>query len=212
MYATLDSKQHSLSRNFIRPNFKWTTEFNFSTIKNEILQLGTNNDDIYPGPWFLGETNVLRVGWPIGTFIGYEREGTWATKDAARLQHYNLKPGDMKWRDVNQDGKIDDDDIVRLGRAYPKYTMNLLNDFKIFNFDFKFDIRMVLGVNTVANFKHSTEDRQAIANSLATVKNAWTPQNENSNIAEVQILWFILSNTYRQLVGRRRFIRTWTKH
>ncbi|MBL7697009.1 MAG: TonB-dependent receptor [Chitinophagaceae bacterium] len=174
------------SRNFIDPNFKWTTEFNFSTIRNEILQLGANNDDIYPGPWFLGETNVLRVGWPIGTFIGYEREGVWGTKDAAEAARYNLKPGDLKWKDVNEDGKIDDADIVRLGRAYPKYTMNLLNDFKIYNFDFKFDIRAVFGVNTVANFKHSTEDRQAIANSLATVKNAWTPDNQDSKIAEVR--------------------------
>ncbi len=174
------------SRNFINKNFRWTTEFNFSTIRNEILRLGTNNDDIYPGPWFLGETNVLRVGWPIGTFIGYEREGTWGTKDAAEAARYNLKPGDLKWRDINEDGKIDDEDVTRLGRAYPKYVMNLVNDFKIGNFDFAFDIRMVLGVNTVANFKHSTEDRQAIANSLATVKDAWTPDNQNSNIAEIR--------------------------
>ena len=174
------------SRNYTGTDFKWTTEFNFSTIKNKILKLGANNDDIYPGPWFLGETNVLRVGWPIGTFIGYEREGTWETKDAALAATYNLKPGDLKWKDINADGKIDDEDVTRLGRAYPKYVMNLVNDFKIYNFDFAFDIRLVFGVNTVANFKHSTEDRQAIANSLATVKDAWTPENQNSNIAEVR--------------------------
>jgi TonB-linked SusC/RagA family outer membrane protein len=174
------------TRNFIRNNFSWTTEVNLAAIKNEILHLGANNDDIYPGPWFLGETNVLHVGWPIGTFIGYEREGVWGTKDAAEAARYNLKPGDVKWRDVNNDGKIDDDDIVRLGRAYPKFTANMVNDFKIGNFDFSFDIRLVLGVNTVANFKHSTEDRQAIANSLATVKDAWTPDNQDSHIAEVR--------------------------
>jgi TonB-linked SusC/RagA family outer membrane protein len=174
------------TRNFIRKNFTWTTEVNFATIRNEILHLGANNDDIYPGPWFLGETNVLRVGWPIGTFIGYEREGVWGTKDAAEAARYNLKPGDVKWRDVNNDGKIDDADIVRLGRAYPKLTANMVNDFKIGNFDFSFDIRLVMGVNTVANFKHSTEDRQAIANSLATVKGAWTPDNQDSHIAEVR--------------------------
>lgn len=174
------------SKNIDRQDLKWTTELNFTTIKNEILQLGTKNDDIYPGPWFLGETNVLRVGWPIGTFIGYVREGTWAQKDAAQAAQYNLKPGDLKWKDINNDGKIDDDDVTRLGRAYPKWTMNILNEFKFANFDFTFDIRFVMGVNTAANFKHSTEDRQAIANSLATVKSAWTPQNENSNIAEIR--------------------------
>jgi hypothetical protein len=51
-------------------NFTWSMDINFATNQNKILQLGTSNDDIYPGPWFLGETNILRVGWPIGTFLG----------------------------------------------------------------------------------------------------------------------------------------------
>jgi TonB-dependent starch-binding outer membrane protein SusC len=167
-------------------NFTWTTDINFAANRNKILQLGSSNDDIYPGPWFLGETNILRVGWPIGTFWGYERLGTWGTKDAAEAATYNLKPGDIRWKDQNNDGKIDDADNVRLGQAYPDYTLNISNTFNYKNFDFTFDIRIVGGVNTVANFKHSTEDRQAIANSLKTVLSAWTPENQNSNIAEIR--------------------------
>src|SRR5690606_27376646 len=91
------------TRNIDNPSFSWITEANFSTIRNKILQLGTSNDDIYPGPWFLGETNILRVGWPIGTFIGYIRDGVWSTKEAAEAAQYNLKPGDLKWRDINND-------------------------------------------------------------------------------------------------------------
>lgn len=164
----------------------WTTDINFTVNKNKILQLGVNNDDIYPGPWFLGQTNILRVGWPIGTFWGYVREGVWGTKEAAEAAKYNLKPGDIKWKDLNNDGKIDDADNTRLGQAYPKYTANLSNTINFKNFDFTFDIRFVGGVNTVSNFMHSTEDRQAIANSLATVLGAWTPENQNSHIAQVR--------------------------
>lgn len=167
-------------------NFTWAMDINFATNQNKILQLGTSNDDIYPGPWFLGETNILRVGWPIGTFWGYERLGTWSTKDAGDAAAYNLKPGDLKWKDQNSDGKIDDADNVRLGQAYPDYTLNISNTFNYRNFDFSFDIRIVGGVNTVANYKHSTEDRQAIANSLNTVLGAWTPENQDSHIAEVR--------------------------
>ncbi len=174
------------TQNVKSANLTWTTDLNFTANRNKILHLGTNNDDIYPGPWFLGQTNILRVGWPIGTFWGYEREGVWGSKDAAEAAKYNLRPGDIKWKDQNNDGKIDDADNVRLGQAYPKYTANLSNTFTFKNFDFTFDIRWVGGVNTVANFHHSTEDRQAIANSLATVMNAWTPQNQNSKIAEVR--------------------------
>lgn len=167
-------------------NLTWTADINFTLNKNKILQLGANNDDIYPGPWFLGQTNILRVGWPVGTFWGYIREGVWGTKEAAEAAKYNLKPGDIKWKDLNNDGKIDDADNTRLGQAYPKYTMNLSSTLNFRNFDFTFDLRYVGGVNTVANFKHSTQDRQAIANSLASVLTAWTPANQNSKIAEVR--------------------------
>lgn len=167
-------------------DFTWTTDINFAANRNKILQLGASNDDIYPGPWFLGETNILRVGWPIGTFWGYERLGTWSTKEASEAAVYNLKPGDLKWKDQNNDGKIDDADNVRLGQAYPDYTLNIGNTFNYKNFDFTFDIRIVGGVNTVANFKHSTEDRQAIANSLRTVLGAWTPESQDSYIAEIR--------------------------
>ncbi len=164
----------------------WSADAIFTLNRNKILHLGVNNDDIYPGPWFLGETNILRVGWPVGTFWGYQREGVWSTKEAAQAATYNLKPGDIKWKDQNNDGKIDDADNVRLGQAYPKYTANLSSTINFKNFDFTFDIRFVGGVNTVSNFYHSTQDRQAIANSLASVLGAWTPQNENSNIAEIR--------------------------
>jgi len=174
------------STNIRTRNFTWTTDLNFATNKNKILHLGAENDDIYPGPWFLGETNILRVGWPVGTFWGYVRDGVWGEKDAAQAATYNLKPGDLKWKDLNNDGQINDDDNTRLGQAYPKWTANITNTFTFKNFDFSFEIRFVEGVNTAANFHHSTEDRQGIANSLATVLNAWTPQNQNSKIAEVR--------------------------
>jgi len=41
-------------------------------------------------------------------------------------------------------------------------------------------------VNTAATFKHSTEDRQTIANSLATVLNGWTPNHQNTMISQVR--------------------------
>jgi len=150
------------TQNIKSRDFTWSTDVIFGANRNKITHLGDKNDDIYPGPWFLGETNILRVGWPVGTFWGYIREGTWSTKDAAEAAKYNLKPGDLKWADLNNDGKIDDADNTRLGQAYPKWTMDVVNTFNFKNFDFSFDIRFVEGVSTVANFHHSTEDRHAL--------------------------------------------------
>lgn len=166
--------------------FRWSTNMNWASNRNKILQLGINNDDIFPGPWFLGQTNILRVGESIGSLWGYKRLGTWGTAEADEAAKFNRLPGDLKWADLNKDGKIDGNDETIIGRAYPKWTMNLSNTLKYGSFDFTFDIRFVYGVNTVNATKHSIEDRQGIASGLASIMNAWRPDNQNTHIAEVR--------------------------
>lgn len=174
------------SLNIEKGDFSWTTDLNWATNRNEILQLGVNNADIFPGPWFLGQTNILRVGEPIGSIWGRVRTGTWGTDEADLAGQYGLKPGDIKWEDLNNDGRIDANDSKIIGRMYPKWTANITNTFIYKNFDFSVELRIVEGVNVINATKHSVEDRQTLANSYATVLDAWTPDNQNSMIAEVR--------------------------
>lgn len=174
------------SRNISTDKFTWSTNVAFSANKNKVLKLGRNGDDIFPGPNFLGNTNILRIGQPIGTLWGYRRLGTWGTAEADEAAKYNRLPGDLKWEDINQDGKIDGKDETIIGRSYPKWNMNVSNTFQLGKFDLSFDIRIVMGVNTVNATKHSVEDRQAIASSARTVLNAWTPENQNTHIAQIR--------------------------
>ncbi|WP_247237252.1 TonB-dependent receptor [Telluribacter sp. SYSU D00476] len=175
-----------MTRNISTNRFTWSTNVAFSTNRNRILKLGVNNDDIFPGPWFLGQTNILRVGQPIGSFWGYRRLGTWGTDEADEAARYNRLPGDLKWEDLNNDGRIDAADETIIGRAYPKWNLNLGNTIQFGKFDFSMDIRFVMGVNTVNATKHSIEDRQAIASSSRSVLNAWTPENQNTYIAQIR--------------------------
>jgi TonB-linked SusC/RagA family outer membrane protein len=163
-------------------NFTWSTNFIFTSNKNEILKLNNGNADIFPGPNFLGQTNVLRVGEPIGSFYGMTRLGTYSTDEAAEAAQHSLKPGDRKYR-YNADGS---NYYSIIGRAYPKWTGTISSTVTYKGWDFSFDIRIVEGVNTAATFKHSTEDRQTLANSLSTVLNAWTPEHQNTMIAQVR--------------------------
>lgn len=168
--------------NITTPNFTWSTNFIFATNKNKILNLNQGNADIFPGPNFLGQTNVLRVGQPIGSFYGMYRLGTYSTNEAADAAKHGLYPGDRKYLyDANGNPVYG-----IIGRAYPKWTGLFSSTFKYKGWDFSFDIRFVQGVNTAATFKHSSEDRQTLANSLATVLNGWTPQNQNTYIAQVR--------------------------
>jgi len=170
------------TENIKTKNFSWSTDFIFASNKNEILKLNQGNADIFPGPNFLGQTNVLRVGAPIGSFYGMTRLGTYSEDEAAEAATQGLKPGDRKYI-YNKDGTPY---YSIIGRAYPKWTGTFSSTIKYKGWDFSFDIRFVQGVNTAATFKHSTEDRQTLANSLATVLDAWTPQHQNTMIAQVR--------------------------
>jgi outer membrane receptor protein involved in Fe transport len=163
-------------------NFTWSTNFIFATNKNKILKLKDGDADIFPGPNFLGQTNILRVGEAIGSFWGRTRLGTYSDKEADLAASQGLKPGDRKYL-LNPDGS---ENYSIIGRAYPKWTGNFSSTMNYKNWDFTFDIRFVQGVNTAATFKHSSEDRQTIANSLKTVLNAWTPDNQNTMVSQVR--------------------------
>ena len=168
--------------NIQKKDFTWTTSFIFAANTNKILTLNNGNADIFPGPNFLGQNNVLRVGSPIGSLYGMTRLGTYSTDEASLAAEHGLKPGDRKYI-YNADGS---NYYSIIGRTTPKWTGNFNSTFKYKGFDFSFDIRFVEGINTAANFKHSVEDRQTIANSLATVLDAWTPDHQNTMISQVR--------------------------
>lgn len=163
-------------------DFTWSTNFIFSANRNKITKLRDGNADIFPGPNFLGQNNILRVGESIGTFWGRTRVGTYGAHEAAEADLQGLKPGDRKYL-LNADGS---ENYSVIGRSIPKWTGNFSSTINYRNWDFTFDIRFVQGINTAANFKHSVEDRQGIANSLKTVLNGWTPTNQNTMISEVR--------------------------
>lgn len=163
-------------------NFKWSTNFIFASNKNKVLKLNDGNADIFPGPNFLGQTNIIRVGEPIGSFWGRTRLGTYSEDEADLAASQGLKVGDRKYL-LDADGK---EVYSIIGRAYPKWTGTFSSTLNYKDFDFSFDIRFVQGVNTAATFKHSTEDRQTIANSLKTVLDGWTPDHQNTMVSQVR--------------------------
>lgn len=163
-------------------NLTWSTNFVIAANSNKVLKLNAGNADIFPGPNFLGQTNVIRVGAPIGSFYGMTRLGTYSDKEADLAAQHSLHTGDRKYI-YNADGSPY---YSIIGRAYPKWTGTFSSTLTYKGWDFSFDIRVVEGVNTAATFKHSSEDRQTIANSLKTVLDAWTPEHQNTMISQVR--------------------------
>lgn len=165
-------------------DFTWNTTFNIAINKNKVVKLGSSGDDIFPDPYFLSNTNILRVGQPVGSFYGLIRDGIWGTKDAALAASYGAKPGDVRHRDVNGDGQINDGDRVILGKGTPDGYGTLSNSFSYRNFDLTVELQYSYGNDVMDLSHHSGEDRTGQANSYATVLNGWTPTNQNTDIAQ----------------------------
>jgi TonB-linked SusC/RagA family outer membrane protein len=168
-------------------NFTWETTFNISFNKNKVLELGEGNDDIYPGPDILSASNnIIRVGEPVGSFYGYKRLGTWGTAEESEAAKYGKRPGDLKLWDKNKDGEINDADRLIIGKGIPDGYGAMSNSFRYKNLDLLVELQYMFGNDVLDISKHSAEDRTGIANSYRTILDAWTPENQNTMIAQIR--------------------------
>jgi TonB-linked SusC/RagA family outer membrane protein len=165
----------------------WSTTLNLAFNKNKILALGTNNEDIFPGPSVLDQIGILRVGEPVGSLWGYVQNGTWGSNEATQAATYGKRPGDIKVADLNNDGAINSKDQTILAHSYPNYTGEFINRVGYKNFDFSLDIAFSQGNHTFNIGNLIQEQRQTYANAFTTVLNAWTPTNQNTNVGYVRL-------------------------
>ncbi len=153
-----------------KKNFKWNIGLNWFKVKEEILKLATESNDVANG-WFIGETTQ--------SFYDYEKIGIWQTGEEEQAKVFNQVVGDIKVRDINGDCKIDaTNDRVILGSGRPDWNANLINDFKFYNFDLNLQFFARWG-QTINYAFTRVYDPQANENSL--VHNYWTPENASND-------------------------------
>jgi TonB-dependent starch-binding outer membrane protein SusC len=177
-----DLEVSTINTNASHP-IQWNTSVNFSTSKNEVTKLATENDVN------LGQI-ILREGESIGTFYGYQFDGIFQTDEEADASAVfvtqesgpsKAKAGDRKYRDVVPDGVIDEKDRTILGTALPDFTWGLNNNISFKNFTLSFFLQGAQG-NKMANLNASPlEDLRGINNVLAEAGlNRWTPTNPSN--------------------------------
>lgn len=167
--------------------FTWSTSFNISLLKNKITALGEANDDIFPGPYFLDNTNILRVGESVSSFYGLKQLGTWGTDEAEEAAKYGKLPGDLKFYDKNGDGQINDDDRVIMGKGIPTGYGTFSNTFTYKHFDLTVELQYEYGNDVLQLSKHSGQDRTGQANSFEqALTDAWTPDHQDTYIEQIR--------------------------
>ncbi len=131
--------EFSLNTRNLTGKLTWTTAFNITFNHNKVLAMSTANDKIYGNTGGKGNTNVTQVGSPIGVFYGRRVIGVFNSD--AEATAYGAEPlaraGDVKFKDINGDGKIDDNDREIIGSPHPKYFLGFNNtlSYKGFSLD-----------------------------------------------------------------------------
>ena len=162
--------------------FKWNTTANISFNKNKILDLnGVDmfiNNDTYKLK--IGNWAVIREGEEMGSFWGLVSDGIWQTSEADKAAIYGAQPGDFKYVDKNNDGKINNDDCAIIGHALPNFTWGLSNSISFKNFSLDVFLQGSQGNQILNSNRFELESGNGLSNASAKLLERWTPENQST--------------------------------
>lgn len=122
-------------------DFRYGLSANISTFKNKVISLGTRGEPITAGLFFDMSTRT-EVGHPIRSFYGYLTDGIFQTKEEiqAHATQQGAQPGDIRFKDINNDHVINGDDRTFIGNPYPDffYGLNASAGYKKFDLSLLF--------------------------------------------------------------------------
>lgn len=174
-------------RTHIGKDWNFGINANLSRNQNKVLRIANNEGIIH------GETNVLfqgldemnrvEVGKPMGYFYGLKTDGIFqnAAEVAAGVQP-NAQPGDVRFVDLNNDGKIDANDKTEVGNPNPdiNYGVNLEVSYKAF--DFSINTYGIAGGQNVFGVHDYT---RAYTNNTTDILNRWTSEGTSNRTPRV---------------------------
>jgi TonB-linked SusC/RagA family outer membrane protein len=162
--------------------FRWETDFNITSNRNRLVELyGDGKDDIV-NRWFIGKS--------LQAVYDYKWTGVWQQGEDVSKNDPNAKPGDLKFDDIDQNGKITANDRTYLGSNLPKWYGGLTNTFHYGNFHLSLFLQASRG-SLKGNPDIFYGDEAGRRNIPAEV-GYWTPENKSN-------LWPSLS--YRNPYG-----------
>jgi TonB-linked SusC/RagA family outer membrane protein len=168
-------------------HFKWSTDFNISTYKNEVVKLGPAGDPIISGG------NITMIGQPVGMFFGWLSDGVFMNKaeldkgpifnpgarDASRV-------GDVRFVDVSgpegkPDGIINSFDKTIMGSPYPDFFYGMTNNFSYKNFSLSISLQGSKGNEILALSRNQVANLRSRFRQLSTLNDYWKSEQEPGN-------------------------------
>jgi TonB-linked SusC/RagA family outer membrane protein len=184
-------------------SFRYAISANFTSMNNEVIDLGVSD--------ILTTYTIAAPGHTIGSFYGFVADGILQEDDFEQdgngnpVQNtdgtYNIltatqeeytSPGDIKFKDLNKDGKINDDDRTIIGKPLPDFVYGLNFDAWYKGFDFTIFFQgmqnMQIYNDHMASIGLATDRWGKDENKLVDVMNYWTPENPTNTQTRVDVI------------------------
>lgn len=180
-------------------DFVYSINANASLLNNKLVNLdGYNSSGI---DYIEHSDNVRNVLTPYRSVVGKELYSTYLipymgifqsqgeidayAKDGKPIQP-NAVPGDFKFQDTNNDGKIDNNDREFMASYLPDVTYNVNLNFAYKDFDLGIIFQGVDGVEAFNGYKYTTYNASLQGYNLdSRVLDSWTPTNNRSNLPRI---------------------------
>jgi TonB-dependent starch-binding outer membrane protein SusC len=180
--------------NVEKPTHSWRSRLNLAGNRNKVLAIGEDQEYLLLGEntnrgwaWAVGgHSHIVKPGYPLSSFYGYQVTGLWQQGDACDLTDprptLDCVPGELRFVDFDGDGRISPSDRTVIGNAEPKfyggftnaftYRALLLDAFLTFSYGNEvINAPNVFAMSSTGQLNERTE-----------VLNRWTPTNTNTDI------------------------------
>ena len=179
------------TKNIIKNDFKWSSDAVFSYNKNNVESINSDTPIITASGGFNSAIGLIKAGYPVNVFYGYITDGIFQNQDevdrhAVQMPGSNsatsTAPGDIRFKDLNNDGVINDKDRTVIGNPNPKFTFSLNNTFSYKNFDLTIFLQGSYGNDIFNANRMYTEAMSIIQNQSTAVLGRWTGEGTSNNI------------------------------
>jgi TonB-linked SusC/RagA family outer membrane protein len=152
---------------------------NVSTLSNEVQSLGVEEIIATEGDELGSGSSITRPGSEIGAFYGYISEGPFRNQQAvdSHANQPGAGPGDLKFRDINDDGQITPEDRTIIGSPFPDFFYGLTANVGFKGLGLRMQMDGVQGRDIFA--LRSDNDVKGFNNATADYLDRWTPNNRD---------------------------------
>ena len=167
--------------------FSWDSNFQISFNRNKLVALdGSANAQLVGYGQWSDIVSVTEIGESLYNFYGYVVEGVYKDFDdilnSPKAEKFpadgvfdratTVWPGDLKFKDINEDGYINELDRTNIGSPLPKFTFGWTNTFRWKNLDLSIFLNGSVG-NKVLNYNMMGQGY----NGLVHMNSTWTNQH-----------------------------------